>query len=105
MPSKTIEYNPDMPWMSSRLFFKAEKPGQKELRAAMRKACMDMKLTMQAATYLTWLWLIEVHGGDEQPASNPVCDCTRRGCDRPTCNGQCGCDSCHDDYQEFLSSR
>lgn len=54
------------PWNSSKLFFRADEPGQKELRAAMRTAVTLMNLSPSAATYLTWLWLREVHGGDEQ---------------------------------------
>lgn len=65
MAKSYIELNP-MPWKTSKLFFKADVPGQKELRAAMRRACTEMKLDAVAATYLTWLWLVEVHGGDEQ---------------------------------------
>ena len=71
MPTDNIDHDVLMPWNSSRLFFKADEPGQKELRAAMRRAYMDMNLTMQAATYLTWLWLVEVHGGDDQPPIRP----------------------------------
>ncbi len=54
------------PWNTSKLFFKADSPGQKELRAAMREAVETTGLELSAATYLTWLWLVEVHGGDEQ---------------------------------------
>lgn len=41
--------------------------------------------------------------GRMEPDDEPECDCKTRGCERFACKGQCGCRSCHDAYQDFLS--
>jgi hypothetical protein len=54
------------PWSRSKLFFRADAPGQAELRAAMRWAVEHLGLAPNAAMALTWAWLVEVHDGDDQ---------------------------------------
>ncbi len=53
-------------WETSKLFFKADKPGQRELRTVLRAAVLGGMMDLDEATFLTWLWLVEMHGGDEQ---------------------------------------
>ena len=32
----------------------------------------------------------------------PVCDCRERKCvDAPYCKGKCGCERCHNSYQDY----
>jgi hypothetical protein len=54
------------PWATSKLFFKPDVPGQPELRKAMRWATKHMGWTPEAATCITWAFLVASHGGDEQ---------------------------------------
>ena len=54
------------PCDTSRLFLRADKPGQEELRTVMRRLVTDETISIHTAQFITWLWLVEVHGGDEQ---------------------------------------
>lgn len=46
---------------------------------------------------------IEKKKDDDDEWRDPECDCERRGCKRSPCKGECGCQRCHNDYQDFLS--
>jgi hypothetical protein len=56
----------DAPWRTSKLFFKADVPGQAELRQAMRWVAEHFTGGAALAVVITWAFLVASHGGDDQ---------------------------------------
>ena len=59
---------------------------------------VEMRFTRGGADEATTVVLPD----DEVESSEPPCICTE-ACTKP-CKGGCGCQPCHDSYQDFLSS-
>lgn len=55
------------PWETSKLFFKPDVPGQRELRNLLRLKYEAGTITMEEASRVMWRWLKRQHGGDIQP--------------------------------------
>lgn len=60
------EGEPEPPWLTTKLLFKADVPGQRELRDAMRESVEAGIVDMDIALQITWRFLVKAHGGDEQ---------------------------------------